>query len=52
MSSLQPGDYDDILRSRDTQNGQPLQEHFPGEIKKSELIALMREIYCWYLNVL
>jgi len=34
MSLLRPGDYDDILGLRDTQNGRPLQEDFLGEIKK------------------
>ena len=34
MSSLRPGNYADILGSHDTQNGQPLQENFLGEIEK------------------
>ena len=34
MSLLQPGDYDDILGSRDQQNGCCFPEEFPGEIEK------------------
>jgi len=51
MSSLGPGNYDDIKGSHDLQNGQRLQEDFPGEIKK-EFTALLRVSYCWYLNVI
>ena len=51
MYLLQLGNYDDILGSRDLQNGWTLQEDFPGEIKK-EFNALLRLSYHWYLNVL
>ena len=41
MSLLRPGNHDDILGSRDLQNGQHLQEDFLSEIekKKSRLVA-------------
>ena len=52
MSSLQPDNYDDLLESRDPQNGRCLQENFSSEIKKKEFITLLRVSYCWHLNVL
>ena len=36
ISLLQPGNYNDILRSRDRQNG-CLAEKFPGEIEKKRV---------------
>ena len=42
MSLLQPGNYDDILESCDPQIGRPLQENFPGEIKKKSLLLCCR----------
>jgi len=40
FTSLQQGNYDDKQGSHDPQNGQHLQEDFPGEIeKKSSLLC-------------